>query len=94
MVRFLNSLKHVIEFKAKLKVDQLLVILYINFNKLVGIVVFFCETFDRKLMDYHFFGLQGFQNEGKLPEKSSSYEGVFYNYFSIGTILFLFALHL
>jgi hypothetical protein len=29
---------------------------------------------------------QGIEIEGELPEKVASYEGVYYNYFSIGTL--------
>lgn len=31
--------------------------------------------------------VQGFEIEGELPEKVASYEGVYYNYFSIGTLI-------
>jgi hypothetical protein len=36
------------------------------------------------LATYSFLCLQGLEVEGELPEKVICYEGVFYNYFSIG----------
>ena len=38
------------------------------------------------LMVEDFLQPQGLEVEGALPEKVTSYEGVFYNYFSIGML--------
>ena len=46
------------------------------------------------LMVEDFLQPQGLEVEGALPEKVTSYEGVFYNYFSIGMLTWLVELNL
>lgn len=40
---------------------------------------------------FFFFCTQGIEIEGELPDKVKSYEGVYYNYFSIGTLIYTFS---
>lgn len=55
-----------------------------SFNYLPFVLYYFIWSF-------FFFCTQGIEIEGELPDKVKSYEGVYYNYFSIGTLIYTFS---
>lgn len=52
------------------------------------LLYYFSGRVSHIFLNWKFGKLQGFLLAGRLPEKVTCYDGVFYNYFSIGKYLF------